>query len=228
MAQKQQDEVKANPFQQQQYGNNTFNPQRVGTKTLPAHGVPKPPKAPEKPLMPYMRYSRRVWDQVCVREDPKCRWHTLPFRWKMRILSSNYGRLAASLGKCGETCLNRKSLNLRTSTKGRRYKKTNWDKKNTELDNICRLNMRGTWRSTITRLPINSIWPPRWIITFFLAYCIILCPWYNIIIIMAKWVVFLRHVAKLLLKSLRTQCRSQVRGNALFKIFKKNLHGNHC
>ena len=38
---------------------------------------------------------------------------------------------------------------------------------------------------------------------------------------MAKWVVFLRHVAKLLLKSLRTQCRSQVRGNALFKIFKK-------
>ena len=80
MAQKQQDEVKANPFQQQQYGNNTFNPQRVGTKTLPAHGVPKPPKAPEKPLMPYMRYSRRVWDQVCVREDPKRRWHVLPFR----------------------------------------------------------------------------------------------------------------------------------------------------
>ena len=82
MAQKQQDEVKANPFQQQQYGNNTFNPQRVGTKTLPAHGVPKPPKAPEKPLMPYMRYSRRVWDQVCVREDPKRRWHTLTFQVK--------------------------------------------------------------------------------------------------------------------------------------------------
>ena len=64
MAQKQQDEVKSNPFTAQQYGNNTFNPQRVGAKTLPAHGVPKPPKAPEKPLMPYMRYSRRVWDQV--------------------------------------------------------------------------------------------------------------------------------------------------------------------
>ena len=100
--------------------------------------------------------------------------------------------------------------------------------KKKELDNIFRLNMRGTWRSTITRLPINSIWQPRWIITFFLAYCIILCPWYIVIIMMAKWVVFLRHVAKLLLKSLRTQCRSQVRGNALFKIFKKNLHGNHC
>ena len=64
MAQKQQDEVKSNPFTAQQYGNNTFNPQRVGAKTLPAHGDPKPPKAPEKPLMPYMRYSRRVWDQV--------------------------------------------------------------------------------------------------------------------------------------------------------------------
>ena len=46
---------------------------------------------------------------------------------------------------------------------------------------------------------------------------------------MAKWVVLLRHVAKLLLKSLRTQCRSQIRGNNLFKIRKKNyLHGNHC
>merc|ERR1719266_3076546 len=54
----------------QQYGNNTFNPQRVGAKTLPAHGVPKPPKAPEKPLMPYMRYSRRVWDQV-KNENPE-------------------------------------------------------------------------------------------------------------------------------------------------------------
>merc|ERR1719244_2444058 len=64
LAQKQQDEIKANPFTQQQYGNNTFNPQKVGTKTLPAHGTPKPPKAPEKPLMPYMRYSRKVWDQV--------------------------------------------------------------------------------------------------------------------------------------------------------------------
>lgn len=68
MAQKQQDEVKSNPFTAQQYGNNTFNPQRVGAKTLPAHGVPKPPKAPEKPLMPYMRYSRRVWDQVGAAE----------------------------------------------------------------------------------------------------------------------------------------------------------------
>merc|ERR1719369_1966725 len=67
---KTQDEVKANPFTQQQYGNNTFNPQRVGAKTLPAHGAPKPPKAPEKPLMPYMRYSRRVWDQV-KNENPE-------------------------------------------------------------------------------------------------------------------------------------------------------------
>ena len=64
MAQKTQDEVKANPFTHQQYGNNTFNPQKIGAKTLPAHGTPKPPKAPEKPLMPYMRYSRRVWDKV--------------------------------------------------------------------------------------------------------------------------------------------------------------------
>merc|ERR1719189_466313 len=70
MAQKQQDEVKSNPFTAQQYGNNTFNPQRVGAKTLPAHGVPKPPKAPEKPLMPYMRYSRKVWDQV-KQENPE-------------------------------------------------------------------------------------------------------------------------------------------------------------
>lgn len=45
MAQKQQDEVKANPFVQQQYGNNAFNPQKVGQKTLPQHGTPKPPKA---------------------------------------------------------------------------------------------------------------------------------------------------------------------------------------
>jgi len=64
MAQKTQDEVKANPFTHQQYGNNTFNPQKAGTRTTPAHGTPKPPKAPEKPLMPYMRYSRRVWDKV--------------------------------------------------------------------------------------------------------------------------------------------------------------------
>jgi len=65
-----QDEVKANPFTHQQYGNNTFNPQKVGTKTLPAQGTPKPPKAPEKPLMPYMRYSRRVWDKV-KNENPE-------------------------------------------------------------------------------------------------------------------------------------------------------------
>lgn len=64
MAQKQQDDVKANPFVQQQYGNPSFNPQKVGQKTLPAHGTPKPPKAPEKPLMPYMRYSRKIWDTV--------------------------------------------------------------------------------------------------------------------------------------------------------------------
>jgi SWI/SNF-related matrix-associated actin-dependent regulator of chromatin subfamily E protein 1 len=61
---KSQDEVKANPFTHQQYGNNTFNPQKAGARTTPAHGTPKPPKAPEKPLMPYMRYSRRVWDKV--------------------------------------------------------------------------------------------------------------------------------------------------------------------
>jgi len=65
-----QDEVKANPFSGAQYGNSAFNPQRVGAKTMPVHGVPKPPKAPEKPLMPYMRYSRRVWDQV-KNENPE-------------------------------------------------------------------------------------------------------------------------------------------------------------
>jgi hypothetical protein len=62
---KTQDEVKANPFTHQQNGNNSFNPQKVGVRTVPAvHGAPKPPKGPEKPLMPYMRYSRRVWDKV--------------------------------------------------------------------------------------------------------------------------------------------------------------------
>ena len=66
MAQKAQDEVKANPFVQQQFGNNTFTPQKVGQKTLPQHGTPKPPKAPEKPLMPYMRYSRKIWDSVML------------------------------------------------------------------------------------------------------------------------------------------------------------------
>jgi len=70
MAQKQQDDVKANPFVQQQFGNPSFNPQKVGQKTLPAHGTPKPPKAPEKPLMPYMRYSRKIWDQV-KNENPE-------------------------------------------------------------------------------------------------------------------------------------------------------------
>merc|ERR1719422_745394 len=35
MAQKTQDEVKANPFTHQQYGNNTFNPQKAGTRTTP-------------------------------------------------------------------------------------------------------------------------------------------------------------------------------------------------
>ena len=79
MAQKTQDEVKANPFTHQQNGNNSFNPQKAGVRTVPAlHGAPKPPKGPEKPLMPYMRYSRRVWDkvsapqyagQVCVMAD---------------------------------------------------------------------------------------------------------------------------------------------------------------
>jgi len=69
-AQKQQDEVKANPFTQQQYGNNSFNPQKAGAKALPNAGTPKPPKAPEKPLMPYMRYSRKVWDAV-KQENPE-------------------------------------------------------------------------------------------------------------------------------------------------------------
>jgi len=65
MAQRSQDEVKANPFTHQQNGNNSFNPQKAGVRTVPAqHGTPKPPKGPEKPLMPYMRYSRRVWDKV--------------------------------------------------------------------------------------------------------------------------------------------------------------------
>jgi len=65
MAQRTQDEVKANPFTHQQNGNNSFNPQKAGVRTVPAqHGTPKPPKGPEKPLMPYMRYSRRVWDKV--------------------------------------------------------------------------------------------------------------------------------------------------------------------
>eukprot|EP00092_Neocalanus_flemingeri_P016968 GFUD01018353.1.p1 GENE.GFUD01018353.1~~GFUD01018353.1.p1 ORF type:complete len:638 (+),score=215.62 GFUD01018353.1:62-1915(+) len=70
MAQKTQEEIKSNPFTHQQYGNNTFNPQKAGARTIPAHGTPKPPKAPEKPLMPYMRYSRRVWDKV-KNENPE-------------------------------------------------------------------------------------------------------------------------------------------------------------
>merc|ERR1719151_172310 len=69
MAQKQQDEVKSNPFAQQQYGNNTFNPQRVGAKTLPAHGVPKPPKAPEKPLMPSGRGEVQPLRAAAVRQQ---------------------------------------------------------------------------------------------------------------------------------------------------------------
>ncbi|XP_023324380.1 SWI/SNF-related matrix-associated actin-dependent regulator of chromatin subfamily E member 1 isoform X2 [Eurytemora carolleeae] len=63
------DEVKQNPFVQQQNGNNTFTPQKIGAKPQ-VHGTPKPPKAPEKPLMPYMRYSRRVWDTVKT-ENPE-------------------------------------------------------------------------------------------------------------------------------------------------------------
>jgi len=65
-----QDDVKANPFVQQQGGNNSFTPQKLGSKQQQMHGTPKPPKAPEKPLMPYMRYSRRVWDQVKT-ENPE-------------------------------------------------------------------------------------------------------------------------------------------------------------
>ncbi|CAB4066810.1 SMARCE1 [Lepeophtheirus salmonis] len=62
-----QDEIKANPFIQTQYGNSSFNPQKLGGKIMGNQGVPKPPKAPEKPLMPYMRYSRKIWDKI--RED---------------------------------------------------------------------------------------------------------------------------------------------------------------
>ena len=120
MAQKQQDEVKSNPFTAQQYGNNTFNPQRVGAKTLPAHGVPKPPKAPEKPLMPYMRYSRRVWDQVGVAPMLQRDLDSFPPRSRMRIQNWSFGKLVGSLAKCGETCRSRRKLSLRTSTKGKR------------------------------------------------------------------------------------------------------------
>jgi len=67
--QKLQDEVRANPFVQTTGGNNSFTPQRIGSKQPVSVGTPKPPKAPEKPLMPYMRYSRKVWDQV-KQENP--------------------------------------------------------------------------------------------------------------------------------------------------------------
>ena len=88
MAQKQQDDVKANPFVQQQFGNPSFNPQKVGQKTLPAHGTPKPPKAPEKPLMPYMRYSRKIWDQVMrVKMFMVYDYDNDFYRSRMRILS---------------------------------------------------------------------------------------------------------------------------------------------
>ena len=129
MAQKQQDEVKSNPFTAQQYGNNTFNPQRVGAKTLPAHGVPKPPKAPEKPLMPYMRYSRRVWDQVGVAPMLQRDLDSFPLRSRMRIQNWSFGKLVGSLAKCGETCRSRRKLSLRTSTKGKRCALSNKAKK---------------------------------------------------------------------------------------------------
>ena len=87
MAQKAQDEVKANPFVQQQFGNNTFNPQKVGQKTLPQHGTPKPPKAPEKPLMPYMRYSRKIWDTVRLAAGRSHLYHVDACRSRMRIQS---------------------------------------------------------------------------------------------------------------------------------------------
>ena len=110
MAQKQQDEVKSNPFTAQQYGNNTFNPQRVGAKTLPAHGVPKPPKAPEKPLMPYMRYSRRVWDQVGLMQLLRAFHHICFFQgeeWKPGIETlgnwSNHWTNVERLARAGES-----------------------------------------------------------------------------------------------------------------------------
>eukprot|EP00096_Caligus_rogercresseyi_P012770 TRINITY_DN545_c0_g1_i4.p1 TRINITY_DN545_c0_g1~~TRINITY_DN545_c0_g1_i4.p1 ORF type:complete len:719 (+),score=244.44 TRINITY_DN545_c0_g1_i4:110-2266(+) len=65
-----QDEIKANPFMQTQFGHPAFNPQKLGGKSMGNQGVPKPPKAPEKPLMPYMRYSRKVWDNVRA-ENPE-------------------------------------------------------------------------------------------------------------------------------------------------------------
>jgi len=63
-AQARPEDVRSNPFTQTQYGNNAFNPQRLGSKTVGQHGVPKPPKAPDRPATPYMRYSRRMWDTV--------------------------------------------------------------------------------------------------------------------------------------------------------------------
>ena len=121
MAQKTQDEVKANPFTQQQYGNNTFNPQKVGTRTIPAHGTPKPPKAPEKPLMPYMRYSRRVWDQVSYILTEDNTDETLSnLRSKMKTQNLSYGRLVALLVKCGVTCQKARKVNLPMSMKVRR------------------------------------------------------------------------------------------------------------
>jgi len=69
--QKMADEVRANPFTQTTGGNNSFTPQKIGSKQpVPVGSTPKPPKAPEKPLMPYMRYSRKVWDQV-KQENPE-------------------------------------------------------------------------------------------------------------------------------------------------------------
>ena len=122
MAQKQQDEVKANPFVQQQYGNPSFNPQKVGQKTLPQHGTPKPPKAPEKPLMPYMRYSRKVWDSVsynliiCL-----CgMFETFFIRLRMRTPNLNFGRSGESSVRCGETCPRGRRASTLTSMRVRR------------------------------------------------------------------------------------------------------------
>ena len=204
MAQKQQDEVKSNPFAQQQYGNNTFNPQRVGAKTLPAHGVPKPPKAPEKPLMPYMRYSRRVWDQVCVAWKRVLDSRFLS-RWRMKTQSWSFGRLVGSLGKCGGTCPSRRKQSLQTNTKGRRCE-------NIQEGFFSEHNLAGwVWEepedlSQLACLPTVHDCQGRF--TDYVADVT------NCLVVNLPW----RHEARPLLRNPRIQFHSQIRGRAEFKL----------